>query len=57
MTDKGKIDWTDIKARVKFGGMNKNGTDEAKCKANKKAGARILASTHNSINSGMKVTD
>ena len=55
--DKGEVGETDIETKVGVDGAEKSGTDGVNIEANKKAGARAVISTDNSIDGGGKVTD
>lgn len=56
-TNKDGLGETDIKARGGMGGTNKGGISGAIIEADKKAGARAVVSTDNSVDSSDKVTN
>ena len=55
--DKGWMDGTNIEAGVGFVGADKGGTGAANIQVCKKAGARVITSNDNSIDSSGKITN
>lgn len=55
VTNKGGMSGTNIKVRVKLGGVNRDEVGKADIETDKKVDIGIIASTNNSVDSGIKV--